>query len=711
MGSFDQNYRPNDRYGGPSSQAPARFVEPAFNVRALTRDAYALTKRGEVNQALSLLEDYELSCVALPDFWKCYLHCLFKWVEQESQYYGQDANWLNLFAQRMQRLESNSCAAGGAQRLEDLVSGSDSFSQYLLQSLNALRSFATNPQQGILLQQARAASKSKNYQQALALYKRAQTFGSLPKNDVTSLRWGVYHQIKAALASNRVRAGDIFQLFLLYLNSSPQPEPGPLHSLLLWLLDSVCRSINTQNDPQKETVQRFSSSYDFNAALLLQRMDILHTLNKDDLAPSHGADGTEYEALGIKLLRHVAKFELNRIKMMEKKAQSGGRLALSAEKSAQLNYLCAAMQKYRAFDHSDNRIWFDYYYAKLLYCTSRYEEAKEAALTVIASKSTEYWMWEFLAQCYAHLRHQNDDAMTKSAQYFAKAIMCCPQSSVLPALYDHASWVFNQCGYRALAQFMHGEAHKENAAPWAPRANHARLFVGSGEKISKASSEESLSESDVQELLAALASEAEVALCSELPWRRGNLGEVFTPKARDHNQARSEQGKFKERPRRTLFVAYPEYELPLKIVINDEPPLSKLPLGTPLEVRLEQNGVDAKNAPRFSVRQIRVRTAADAATWDLMPLRTMVITKVDQEAKKYHFRYNREIHGTLPFNLLSIKNGEERIELPLKPGAAFTARLVAQPRSDFVATICINALYPTNRDPLPEALKYVRSDD
>ena len=70
----------------------------------------------------------------------------------------------------------------------------------------------------------------------------------------------------------------------------------------------------------------------------------------------------------------------------------------------------------------------------------------------------------------------------------------------------------------------------------------------------------------------------------------------------------------------------------------------------------------------------------------------------------------RDIHGTLLFRFLKINmpKGAPRIELPLKPGDAFATRFIAQPRKTFVASVCVDASYPTNRDPLPEALKYVR---
>lgn len=712
---FQKHTRLSSPYSGYGRQfgAPGGSYEPESPIRRLTKDAYAQAKQGQAAAALSLLEQYEATYRNELDFWKCYIHCLSKLSWQDRSNFVQDEAWCALFEQRMQMLMRDSCEARNHKSFDEVLSPSNSFDQRILKELKSLQNLRDEhsrpPQQVALLQQAKAAYDNKNNRQALALYQEAMAWGPLPEAALTSAGWCIYRCIKEEIAAPRVQLKQIEQLFWFYLQCCPEPQPGLLHSLMFVHLNNICKGINDQNDPQKgKGGSHFYGCYEFNACLLLQRMDVLNTLQNEDLHSKLSEDGKEYDPLVIGLLRHVAKFEINRIKMLNKKAQGGERIDLTPEQSELVNYLVEAINKYRSYDHSDNRIWLDYYQAQLLYWAHRYDEASSLYRSLVQQKSTEYWMWSSLAKCYAKQGARSDSSfMAKGAQCFAQAIMCNPQSSVLPSLYVHAAWVFHQCGYSSVAQFLKEEAAKD--IPWAPQARRARLWIGPVSNESKEQAQNAAPEEAAQELIESLASEAAAELFSKLSWYRANLGETFTQKPKNSNKADS--GKRDERPRRTILVEYPGYDLPLKISINDEPSLRKLPQGAPLEARVERDGFDSKGAPRFIVRQLRLRSSEQADPWDLVPLRTLVITKVDKEAQKYHFRYNRELHGTLPFNRLTIKKVSERCELPLKPGTAFESRLVAQPRSSFVATICLDAAYPTNKDPLPEALNYVRSDE
>ena len=712
---FQKHARLNSPYSGYGRQfgAPGGSYEPESPIRRLTKDVYAQAKQGQVAAALSLLEQYEATYRNELDFWKCYIHCLSKLCWQDHSNFAQDEAWCALFEQRMQMLMRDSSEARNHKSFDEVLSTTNSFDQHILKALKSLQNLREEhlrpPQQVALLQQAKDAANSKNNRQALALYQEAMAWGPLPEAALNSVGWCIYRCIKEEIASPRVQLKQIEQLFGLYLQCCPEPQPGLLHSLMFVQLSNICKGINDQNDPQKEKGgQHFYGGYDFNAWLWLKHMDVLNTLQNEDLYSKLSEDGKEYDPLVIGLLRHVAKFEINQIKMSNKKAQGGERIDLTPEQGELANYLIAAISKYRSYDQSNNRIWLDYYQAQLLYWTQRYDEASSLYRSLVQQKSTEYWMWSSLAKSYAKQGGIADNSLIqKGAQCFAQAIMCHPQSSVLPSLYVQAAWVFKQCGYSSVAQFLKDEATKD--IPWAPRASRARLWIGPVSSDDKAQAQDASPEDAAQTLIETLASEASAELYSELSWYHANLGQAFTQKPKNSNKADS--GKGDERKRRTILVKYPGYELPLKISINEEPSLRKLPLGVPLEARVERDGFDSKGAPRFVVRQLRLRSSEQAESWDLVPLRALVITKVDNDAHKYHFRYNREIHGTLPFNLLTIKKGSERSELPLKPGAVFESRLGAQPRSGFVASICLDAAYPTNKDPLPEALNYVRSDE
>ena len=704
--------------------APDSVARSHDDPRAITKEAYALAKQGQVVVALSLLEQHEAAIRTELDFWKCYIHCLFKLTKQDYGTAAQNEAWWAAFEQRMQMLEHNSTEACRNSSLEQALSGTSSFDQYIVKSLASLRTMrsqhimpnmAVNPRQAALLQEAKGAAKSGEQRKALALYQEAMTLGPLPENDLTSVEWCLYRIIKEERSAARVQLKDITALFNLYLKCCPEPKPGQLHSLMLIHLSRICDGINTQNDPQKETNQHFYGAVEFPGGLLLKQMDVLNSVQDEDLYSSHGEDGTTYEPMVVRLVRGVTKLELNRFKQLHKKIMNGEFSGFSSEQLELMSYLAKVITKYRRYDQSDYSIWLDYYQAQLLYFAQHYDEAITSVQPVVQQKSREYWIWSFLGQCYGNLSSQHrDQFMVKSAQCFAQAIMCRPQSSALAQLYKYCAWSLQRLGYDAVAQFLSAEAAKEE--PWVPQTGKTRLWVGpiapqAGAKSGQdfAAPDSAAAQDAAQELLTALASEASAQLFGELSWYRANMGESFTQKR--PNSEQSDAGKFKDRPRRTLLVEYPGYELPLKLTMNDESLFKQLPLGAPVEARIERNGTDAKGAPRFDVRQLRLRSSENATPWDLLPVRALVITRVDAETRKYHFRYNRDLHGTLPFNLLKIKKGLERFELPLKPGDVFSARLVAQPRASFVASICLDATYPTDKKPEPEAFKYVHRDE
>ena len=739
-----------------TSTAAADISVP--ELRSITSEAYALAKRGQVDQALSLLDKYEATYRDALNFWKCFIHCLNKHCWEGIKRKGGvhctcDVAWWTAFDEHMTLLEDHSREACAPSTLEGILESGGSFDQYLLKVLRALRYFrvkrsmprsddeaaavsalvtnqgasnsqaqaaisAINPKQVELLQQAEDAYAQKNYVQAVPLYHQALSFGPLTTFELNKAGWSVYHYIKGLLAGNNVQVLQIANLFGVYMQFNPQPVPDLLHSKMLSQLDLLCKGINTQLDPQKETKKHFHNYRDFSVLPLFQSMNA-HVLRQEDLQVSKGDDGTEYAPLVIKLLRHVSKLELSRLKALEQKDK--GRFVLTNAQIGQLNYLADAIAKYRQYDKSDNRIWLDYYLAQIYYRARRYQEALDAALLVTKQKSSEYWLWQSSAQCYAHLgAHSETDNLQKSAQWFAKAIMCNPQSSVLAGLYQKAIWSFDRCGYSALAAFLSAEASKEGEEPWGPCGSRSCLFVnseadksllekakGSGGGGGDDDDDVPLTKDEVQEILQMLASESDGELYGDMHWYRCNLGEEFVQKP---HAGGSGAGGGKEKKRRKLYVKYTGYDLPIAINVNDDPQFRALSPGAPLEARLEKSGEDSNGAPRFTVRQLRLREQNPESMWDLMPLCTAVVTSVDVENQKYHFRYNRDIHGTLLFRFLKINmpKGAPRIELPLKPGDAFATRFIAQPRKTFVASVCVDASYPTNRDPLPEALKYVR---
>lgn len=135
-------------------------------VMNITKEAYAQAKQGQLLAALSLLEQHESTYRNELDFWKCYIHCLSKFCKQESCNFANNEEWWIAFEQRMQMIVHNSAEACNHRSWDGVLSGNNSFDQYILRSLNTLYNLReqhfVSPQQGALLQQAQLAANSKD---------------------------------------------------------------------------------------------------------------------------------------------------------------------------------------------------------------------------------------------------------------------------------------------------------------------------------------------------------------------------------------------------------------------------------------------------------------------------------------------------------------------------------------------------------------------
>lgn len=572
---------------------------------------------------------------------------------------------------------------------------------------------APNPNAANMCQNAYQAYKQGQYAQSVQLFEQAFNQGMLPVSMELSFGWALYRQCGALLSAPTVKIPEITHLFWLFTRLPSALQPNLLASCMFTHLSRLCDELNDKLDPTKKTNKQFSSWQSFDPVGIMAAIG-LHNLREEDFKPSQGKDGKTYPAKIVGLMHNVAKFELNLIKSLESENNPNpNRQLLLQQNLAKCDYLAQQLINYRKYDQTDYAIWLDYYIGQLLYRAKRYNDAAIYYQKLVTQKSKDYWIWQRLAECYTHIGYvpqatSISPALHQAACCWAKAIMCTPQSSVLPKLYSNAAWAFRAGHYFGLAMFLEQQlAQGDDAVLWAPKSSGPTLFVsniaaqenGEVSPALKIVMKDSVPQPEqVQAALQEMAASAQELLFSEQTqgqkWYPANLGPSFKLES-------------KNKYRRKLYVRCDDNDIAQVVTMPDDAGFKGLKEGTALEVRVQdkpreqdkaKGDLDRNNPPLHNWQVMQVRLRPDGKEWDVVPLKAVLITSVDELNSKYRFKLNQSVFGTIPFRFMPKKLQDQQ----LQKGDYIEARLIVQVKKGFNVYQCNDIAYPTDIEPSHE---------
>ena len=572
---------------------------------------------------------------------------------------------------------------------------------------------APNPNAANMSQNAYQAYKQGQYAQSVQLFEQAFNQGMLPVSMELSFGWALYRQCGVLLSAPTVKIPEITHLFWLFTRLPSALQPNLLASCMFTHLSRLCDELNDKLDPTKKTNKQFSSWQSFDPVGIMAAIG-LHNLREEDFKPSQGKDGKTYPAKIVGLMHNVAKFELNLIKSLESENNPNpNRQLLLQQNLAKCDYLAQQLINYRKYDQTDYAIWLDYYIGQLLYRAKRYNDAAIYYQKLVTQKSKDYWIWQRLAECYTHIGYvpqatTTNPALHQAACCWAKAIMCTPQSSVLPKLYKNAAWSFRASRYFGLALFFEQQlAQGDDAILWAPKSSGPTLFVsniaaqenGEVSPALKIVMKDSVPQPEqVQSALQEMAASAQELMFSGQDqgqkWYPANLGPSFKIES-------------KNKYRRKLYVRCDDNDIAQVVTMPDDAGFKGLKEGTALEVRVQdkpreqdkaKGDLDRNNPPLHNWQVMQVRLRPDGKEWDVVPLKAVLITSVDELNSKYRFKLNQSVFGTIPFRFMPKKLQDQQ----LQKGDYIEARLIVQVKKGFNVHQCNDIGYPTDIEPSHE---------
>jgi hypothetical protein len=282
-------------------------------------------------------------------------------------------------------------------------------------------------------------------------------------------------------------------------------------------------------------------------------------------------------------------------KSLLKRLSGGANASARAEAEALLPQL-----ETLAAEHPDYG-WIGYRRAKLLVALGDAAAALPMLRQLVRQKSTEYWAWQLLGETL-----RPTDAEGALACYY-RAAQCPADDMYLGRLRETLAGLLHTAGHlgeaqqqlRQLAQACQNEG---KTLPAAARALAAQSWYTENHELSK---------SVAANLLAA----AEVAAYGDLPWQFVALQYIGD--------------ELPDKPAQVRLLVAGENARPLSVPLRKYRWLSKLPLGTPLQVKCES----VAGRPKVILLQKRLA----GTLWDVVHAQVAVITGVSPDKVRIFF--------------------------------------------------------------------------
>lgn len=409
-------------------------------------------------------------------------------------------------------------------------------------------------------------SKNKQYTEAVKAYEKYLVTHSWDEQARIGLSWCLFY-INGQILKEKITDGSLKD-FKRNLNKAICkdfcPKENKLYSVFL---NQALMFLNTLRVIKREDQFNF---------LLFTKYWNIGNLKPEDWEEK-SQDGKHYQSLACKVILEICH------------------TALSDDAITQENLLYALDCVCMGSEKVEN-IWFVYYKAKILFKLGRTRESEEFMLSVIRSKNTESWAWDFLS----------DILKTNSDQrYFAA--LCKAVSLVRDE--TKARKLHLKLAAACLDRGLYAEAKRELITIGEVTNKHGFKPLQEVDCLTKEDwfegSEASVSN---KELYIKFAPDADEIVSGSLPWIDGIVGSQF----------RNNAGKL-----RVSIYTKDEYYS----VSAHRSDLSGFGRGDPISVRILEN-LDSK-----SVYQIKQR---EGAAWDLLSKGEALIDLVNTNKKCIH---------------------------------------------------------------------------
>lgn len=440
-----------------------------------------------------------------------------------------------------------------------------------------------------LIQAARTASFNKNYFEAVRLFRQAFRSGPLTAKEEESFAWSIYFALKQLSTARPLNVGLYKQYLFYYLQLRQVVKPSMLNTLILVYADKLY----VQDG--------------FNFAAFLRLFD-LSTLQAEDRHP-RPYEGKLYPSLHEKVVRHAAKALLSRP---------------AAAKPEDIAYLLQIIPETYSVCMEGNKIWLDYYQAKLLVHSSQADKAAANALKVAREKPQEFWIWALLGDIY-----EKSDARLSLACY-CKACTVNARSEFLTRVKVSFAAALQAQGYTDSACYELDEVAAIIAVLGTKKfAAFTQLTQQPWYKPN------TVKEPD-KELYARLQAEADDLLLSDIPWCKATLGKP--------RKVTTKEGRNKTR---RLVYLDDGSGVPLEISIPDKKEYAAMGKGAAVSLRYETKTIEGKEKTVVYGMKPREGTA-----WDVFVDLVAVVTYINQDKKVFSFLVSKDIQGscTLPDN-------------------------------------------------------------
>ena len=313
-----------------------------------------------------------------------------------------------------------------------------------------------------------------------------------------------------------------------------------------------------------------------------------------------------------------------------------------------------------AAEHADYS-WLGYHRAKLLVALGDTAGALPTLLQIVRQKSTEYWAWQLLGETL-----RPTDVGAALACYY-RAAQCPADEMYLGRLRETLAGMLHAAGHV-------GEAQQQlRLLAQARQSEGKSLPTTAGQLASQPwfSQAYTLDKAVAAHLLAV----AEEAAYGDLPWQSVALQYIGDEQP--------------DKPALIRLLLAGKGARPLSVPLKKYRWLSKLPVGTPLQVKCELV------AGRLSVILLQKRPAG--TPWDVVPAQIAVVTNLSPDKARAFFTVAPGQYGAIQLaeaNLSDIQPGDSvqvRLQAREKDGAVRYTVLAAEPTTATApASVCRN---------------------
>jgi hypothetical protein len=311
-----------------------------------------------------------------------------------------------------------------------------------------------------------------------------------------------------------------------------------------------------------------------------------------------------------------------------------------------------------AADHADYS-WLGYHRAKLLVALGDTAAALPTLLQIVRQKSAEYWAWQLLGETL-----RPTDAGAALACYY-RAAQCPADEMYLGRLRETLAGMLHAAGHL-------GEAQRQlRLLAQARQSEGKSLPTAAGQLASQQWFSQAYPPDKT--IAATLLATAEEAAYGDLPWQSVALQHIGDEQP--------------DKPALAWLLPMGESARPLSVPLKKYRWLSKLPVGTPLQVKCESV------AGRLKVVLLQKRPAG--TLWDVVPAQVVVVTNLSPDKARAFFTAAPGQYGAIQLaeaNLGSIQPGDSlqvRLQTREKDGVSRHTVLTAEPtRAAAPASVC-----------------------